>query len=285
MEIGALRLIHAYSINRKQRVKVNEAYSSRKNIIFGVCQGSILGPLFFNIHFCGLFYFLEDFDVASYADDTTIYTTEKNKESVIAALETSSAILFKWFNNIFLKANNVKSHLLISCKEPSSAIIEGSCIKSSQKELLLGVTIDNELKFDDHINYLWKNAWQKLNALARTTRCKDTNKKRTVMKVFVEYKFSCCPFIWMFHSRGINSKINHIHERALRITFIDKSSTFQELLDKDNSVTIHHRNIRALATEIYKVLHGYSPAVLNEMFLPSHCKYNFHKNDNLERKG
>ena len=113
LEIGALRLIHAHLINSKQRVKVNEAYSYWKDIIFGVPQGSILGPLLFNIHLCSLFHFLEDFDIASYADDTPIYTTEKNKESVIAALETSSAVLFKWFNNNFLKANNDKSHLLM----------------------------------------------------------------------------------------------------------------------------------------------------------------------------
>ena len=95
-------------------------------------------------------------------------------------------------------------------KEPSSAIIEGSCIESSQKELLLGVTIDNELEFDDHINYLCKKVGQKLNALAG---------KRTIMNDFVVSQFSYCPLIWMFHNRGLNNKISHIHERALRITF------------------------------------------------------------------
>ena len=176
LEIGALRLIHSYLIKRKQRVKVEEAYSSWKDIIFGVPQGSILGPLLFNTHLCDLFYFLENFDIASYADDTTIYTTKENKESVIAALETSSAILFKWFNNNFMKANSDKSNLLMSCKEPSSAIIESSCIKSSQKELL-AVTIDNELKFDDHINYLCLKAGHKLKALARIALFRDINKK------------------------------------------------------------------------------------------------------------
>ena len=78
----------------------------------------------------------------------------------------------------------------------------------------------------------------------------DTNKKRTIMKAFYESLFSYCPLIWIFHSRGLNNEINRIHERVLRITFNDKPSTFQELLDIDNSVTIHHINIRALATEI-----------------------------------
>ena len=93
LEIGALKLTHDYLINRKQRVKINEVYSSWKDIISGVPQASILGPLLFNIHLCDLFYFLEDFDIASYADDATIYTTEKNEESVIAALKKSFAIL------------------------------------------------------------------------------------------------------------------------------------------------------------------------------------------------
>ena len=99
------------------------------------------------------------------------------------------------------------------------------------------------------------------------------------MKAYVESQFSYCLLMWMIHIRGLNNKINRIHERALRITFNDKSSLFQELLDEDNSVTIQYRNIIALATEVYKVFLGYSPAILNDVFLPSHCKNNFRKNN------
>ena len=100
----ALKLIHNYLSNRKQRVKVNDTYSSWKDIFYGVPQGSILSPLLFNIHLCDLFYFLEDLNIASYADDTTNYTVNQKKESVISALETSSSLLFGWFNNNFMKA-------------------------------------------------------------------------------------------------------------------------------------------------------------------------------------
>ena len=79
--IDTLKLIHDYLSNRKQRVKVNDTYSSWKDIFYGVPQRSILGPLLFNIHLFDLFYFLEDSDIASYADDTIIYPVNEKKVS------------------------------------------------------------------------------------------------------------------------------------------------------------------------------------------------------------
>ena len=81
-QIDALRLVRDYPSNRKQRVKLNETW---RDIEYGVLQGSILGPLLFNIHLCNLFYFLDNLDIASYADDTTLYTVKENKESVLNA--------------------------------------------------------------------------------------------------------------------------------------------------------------------------------------------------------
>ena len=85
----------------------------------------------------------------------------------------------------------------------------------------------------------------------------------------------------MFHSRSFNNKINRIHERALRITYNDKSSSFQNLLEKDNSVTIHHRNIKILATETYKFLQGFFPPLMNEIFVERNNNYSFRGNSLL----
>ena len=87
----------------------------------------------------------------------------------------------------------------------------------------------------------------KLNSLVRLSQFMNVNKRRIIVKTFIESQFGYCPLVWMFHSRTINSKINGIHESVLRIIYNDKSSSFQNLLDKDNSVTIHERNIRNLA--------------------------------------
>ena len=101
----------------------------------------------------------------------------------------------------------------------------------------------------------------------------NIEKKRIVMKAFIESQFGYCPLIWMFHSRSLNNKINRIHERALRVTYNDKSSSFQDSLQKDNSVSIHYRNIRSLATEIFKFLQGLSPPRLNEVLAERNFNY------------
>ena len=70
----------------------------------------------------------------------------------------------------------------------------------------------------------------------------------------------------MFHSRKLNERINHIHERALRTVYKDFSSSFQELLIGDNSLNIHYRNLQKLVTEIFQVKSGLSPELMNDVF-------------------
>ena len=83
---------------------------------------------------------------------------------------------------------------------------------------------------------------------------------------FFKAQFNYCPAVWMFHNRSWNNKINRLHERCLRIIYNDKHSNFEELLVKDNSVSIHHNNIHTLATEMYSVANGMSPEIMNDTF-------------------
>ena len=72
------------------------------------------------------------------------------------------------------------------------------------------------------------------------------------MRSFIEAQFGYCQLIWMFHTRELNRKINHIHECGSRIIYSDNSSSFTELIKKYNSVCIHYRNTKSLATNLYK---------------------------------
>ena len=277
----SLTLIYSYLSNRKQRVKINDSYSSWREISHGVPQGSILGPLLFNIFICDMFYFMADFEVANYADDSTPFSAKLDGKSVTEEIEISSATLFSWLNNNYMKVNTDKSHLLSSGNNKLSANIDGNVIKSEANQILLGVNIDSNLSFNEHINTLCKKASAKLNALNRISGYMNFSKRRMIMKSFITSQFGYCPLIWMFHSRTLNNKINAIHERALRITFKDSTSTFEELLSKDNSVSIHHRNLQVLAIEMFKIKNKMAPELLNEIFQEKTASYNLRRNSNF----
>ena len=86
------------------------------------------------------------------------------------------------------------------------------------------------------------------------------------MKVFIESQFNYCPLIWILRSRTLKNKINHIHERALRTLYSDYNLSFYELIDKDDTFTIHQKNVQNVAIEIHKYLHGLPPAILSDVF-------------------
>ena len=280
----SLKLIYNYLSNRKQRVKINDSYSSWREILYGVPQGSIPGPLLFNIFICDMFYFLENYELANYADDSTPYIAKRNHKLVIEELETSSSILFKWLQTNYMKVNTDKSHLLLSGNVSLTSNIDNKLIESENEQVLLGVTIDPNLSFEKHINNLCKKASQKLNALARISGYINLQKRRVIMKSFIISQFGYCPLSWMFHIKRLNNKINSIHERALRVTYVDNVSSFQELLEKDNSVSIHHKNIQVLATEMFKIFKNLSPDIVREIFQERSVPYNLRSDNNFSSR-
>ena len=92
-DVKSVQLIQQFLSNRKERVKVGNAYISWKEIFYVIPQGSIFGPLIFNIFLCDLFYFLEGLAVASYTDDSTLYSVNKTKNLVVKEKEHFSEVL------------------------------------------------------------------------------------------------------------------------------------------------------------------------------------------------
>ena len=137
---SALNVISSYLKHRTLRTKTNDCFSTRSNIEYGVPQGSILGPLRFNINMIDLCYECKQNDIANYADDTTPYFCGTDIPTVIFELQDISTKVFNWFGNNHMKANPGKCHLLLSTKSPEVVSINGIQITSSAAEILVGIT-------------------------------------------------------------------------------------------------------------------------------------------------
>ena len=198
-EYNALSLIYSYLSGRKQRTKIGTAFSKWADIILGVPQGSILGPLLFNIYINDIFFVTEETSITNYADDNTPYACDKSVELVIARLESDSLKLCQLFKHNYLKCNEDKCYLLLSKKSPDLCLQVGKkTIYNSTQVKLLGIAFNNDLNFAMHVTRLCKKANSKFHALSRVSNYMGRCKIRLVMKSFITSQFGYCPLVWMF---------------------------------------------------------------------------------------
>ena len=171
-----------------------------------------------------------------------------------------------------MKSNIEKSKLLL-CEEGENHIdIDKKIVTSSPAVRILGVTVDRKLNFQEHVRSICKNASRKIHALGRVKKYMHSSKLKLIMHSFIE-EFNYCPLIWMFHNRTLNRRINKLHERVLRITYKDETSSYETLLSINNNFTTHERNLPKLATLMYKVKNNISPIIVNNLFKKHHTQY------------
>ena len=179
-------------------------------------------------------------------------------EKLIESLTHDTTLLLNWFNTNEMKSNNDRCHLISINHENNVIPIGDEEITGRKSVKLLGVTIDNKLNFNEHVTKICNKANQMLHALARIAKYLDPDKLKIIMKSFIESQFNYCPLTWMFHSRKLNNRINNLHERAHQLVYKNPNLNFHDLLTRDKSFCIHHRNLQNLATEMYKVKHNIS---------------------------
>ena len=265
---SALELIHNYLKNRWQRVKINNKFSPWEELLLGVPQGSVLGPILFNIYLNDLMWFITEGDVCNFADDTTLSVCDKDLHLVLKSLEKDSSHAINWFKLNYMKLNPDKCKLIVAGRKDHQVSIKvgESDVKENSWVKLLGVHIDNKLTFRMYLIKKLKQANSKLAVIKRNKGFISSCQIKILLSSFVHSQLAYAPLVWMFHNKDLHNKINRVHERALRILYEDDISSFSELLQKDGSFTVHERNIQTLLMEMFKAKHNLEPALLKYIF-------------------
>jgi hypothetical protein len=265
---------------------LNECNSTWKNTIKGVPQGSILGPLVFNIFMNDIFYFTEHSSLYNYADDNTLSFANKMSNLVTETLEKESKILIEWFKNNQMQANPDKFQAIAIGKKSHNKFksfnINNNDIPCDDHVKLLGVDIDHLLNFDLQISNLCKKAARQLNVLQRLSKYINFNTRLLIFKAFIRSNFNYCPLIWHFCSKANTDKLERLQYRALKIVFNDYISSYDSLLQQVNLTTLHLNRLRAIATQTFKCIHNLSPTYLNDLVKIKNHSFSFRYTNMLE---
>ena len=152
----SLKSIQSYLTNTWQRTIINKSFSKCTNLLQSAPQGSVLGPLLFDIYLNDLFFLVDYTEVCTFADDTTFLACDKDLEFLINRLKHDSFLAIDWFQNNYMKLNKDKCHLLVGGYKHGSiwAKAGDARIWKSNKQKLLGIHIDRKLFFDKHVSNL-----------------------------------------------------------------------------------------------------------------------------------
>ena len=278
-EKSTLRFFYSYLKGRKQCVNIKGKHSTFLEIKAGVPQGSILGPILFNIFLNDIIEIFEHAKIINFADDNTLSRHAKTIECLIQYLENDSELAINWFleNHMIANPDKFKTIVIKKDGQDTSGIpfkINNKVIHSSNEVNLLGIVIDNKLSFETHISGICKNAAKILNALKRQQKYIEGEKMRVlVTNTYVLSQFNYCPLVWHFCGKGATHKIEKIHERALRFIYNDNITEYTNLLEKANTTTQYLKRVRIIAQEVFKAINNIGPKYTKELITDRPSRY------------
>jgi len=268
-------LLLSYLKNRKQRVKLGDVYSEWVSPNKGVPQGSILGPLIFNIYMNDFFNVTLKSQIYNYADDNTLCLIGDNINELRINLERDATKAVKWFKENQMQANPEKFQTMLVSRIESdfSVKICGAEVKSQESVEILGVVLDNKLKYDKMINEVCRRAGGQINILYRLRNKLDYDSRLQLYDSFFTSNMSYCQVVWTHCSVAARRKLEKLNERALKFVNNDFDMSYEQQIVKAKRSSLLVTRIKAMGMEMFKVNNRLSPTYINELFTQEICTY------------
>ena len=272
-----MELMNEYLRGRRQRVKLDGVCSQWRTVKTGVPQGSLLGPLLFNIYINDLNYFISNTSLRLYADDTTEYASDSSPMVLEFLINSDLSLICKWFRSNYLKINATKSQAMAI--GPSSYeykfTLDNKDVVTNETLKILGVILDHNLTFKAHIKEQLSKACAKASALRRVRRFIPIDTMVCLYKAYILPHLEYCGPLMLGISKGLATKMEDTNYYILRtILGYPKSVSYDFLLAlaKIKSL-IQRREFQSLVI-VYKSLNSQSPLYISEFFDIKNVEYN-----------
>ena len=196
--INVVKLMRSYLKSRKQQVQINNKFSFENIVIAEVPQGSIDGPLLFNLFINDLVFFIQYCTLSNYADDNNLYSIGKNKDELNHIFSSDFRVINDWFYENFMVLSPEKSHFMSLGKDiDDTESFNDLVLKNSKEVEILEITLDRSMGFNTNIKNICRKAYQKLSALLRISSHLNQGKKVFLYKSVIKSQFNSGPLVWM----------------------------------------------------------------------------------------
>ena len=282
----ALKWFHSFLTGRSQRVQVGTSRSEPLDIIFGVPQGSVLGPVLFNIYSRSLSSVFSEagFSSSGYADDNSglrIFSSGSQEDVLTSSVANCIDLVKSWMNSYFLKLNESKSEIIVfgdadfqrSLNIHGMFTKSGDCIRFSDKIKYLGVFFDKHMYLDTHINRVVSSSYYHLRSISSIRRYISQAQTEQLVHAFISSKLDMCNALFFGLSKWHIAKLQRVQNAAMRIVLGKKKrESVKDCYKTLHWLTVEQRIVFKVLLLTFKCLNDMGPVPLANLLVP---KYSF----------
>ena len=279
---NALKWFYSYLFGRTQKVRIGNELSEEVILEFGVPQGSVLGPILFNIYICSLYSHVESlgFSIKGFADDHQVYasfTPEFQYNMLTANLRNIISNIYKWMNTYFLKLNPEKTQIIVF--GPSDILdritihghlMNNGCLRFIDDVKNLGFYLDSTLSYDYQVNEIVKSCFMSIKTISSIKHFLGYEQKRMLVSSLILSKLDYCNSMYFgTHSDNLR-KLQSVQNSAARLIFgCQVNDSLTVLFDKLHWLPIRNRIIFKLCVNVHKCLYHIAPEELMSLLYPA----------------
>ena len=275
----ALKWFRSFLTGRTQRVRINGALSDLLDVLFGVPQGSVLGPVLFNIYTRSLYTIIKDagFDTSGYADDSNArlsFSLTFQHNVITKSLPALMEKITLWMNHFFLKINPDKTEIILFVPNAlkdvptiNGAIFNtGTCIRFSDKVTNLGVTLDQFLNFESHINFTVAYCYKLLKDVSSIRNLITQEQTEMLVHSIISSRLDYCNSLFYGLNKSTIEKLQKVQNAAARVVLkLRKHQSIRKGLINLHWLRISERILFKMLVFIFKCISKMAPVELTSL--------------------